>query len=102
MAKITIRTIPDEIDGSKSISFEKGREVVSSINDEILRKNFQTTLEQARLFFSVAEQDSDYMHVKEVKVMLEISASGEIRLIGSAGVEAKGAIEVTLSANNKR
>lgn len=98
MDKIIVKTIPELENGAKSLASGMAADVFKAISQEELKSNFFNILQQTRSLFDLDNGITSAMYIKEVKVSFEISAKGEVRLIGSAGIEAAGAIEVTLSA----
>lgn len=95
-----MKTIPVIVNQSnsdeKSIFADQTEKVLKHIESDVLNRSFNSLLSKAQEIFSIVEPEPGEITIKEITLNLDISASGEVRLIGGVGVEVAGGMQIKL------
>jgi hypothetical protein len=97
MTKLQVLATVDNADGAKSLTDREVGSALAHLAEEELKQQFSRTLASITSIFSEESLKKGPLRIKEITLKFEITTKGEVRLIASAGVEAKGAIEVKLT-----
>lgn len=97
MPNLKVIASQDSADGGKSLTGRDGGAALATLNDGELKKQFSQAIESVTSIFEEEAGKNRALKIKEITLKFEITTKGELRLIASAGVEAKGAIELKLS-----
>lgn len=87
------------VDGEKAI-FGRAREAaarLSSVGVAELSANMARLCQQVGAVFAQAAAAADTLELKSVEVTVEVSASGELRLVGAVSSQVKGGLKLVFT-----
>lgn len=92
-----IHSAPEDLEGSKSFGSPKRLPAVGEVNTSTLGRNLRRLTSQINEIFDEVSAAPGEFELTSFDVAVEVTGSGEVRLIGAVSLELTGGISLTFT-----